>query len=57
MWNRSEVFLICVSSFSNKTDVGHFLVIQIKNKEGDQDRVRLVGLWIKAGFKTAKIGA
>lgn len=34
---------------------GHFLVIQIKKREGDPDGVRLAGLWIKASFKTVKI--
>lgn len=36
---------------------GHFLVIQIKKREGDPDRVRLAGSWIKASFKTVKIKA
>lgn len=32
-------------------------MMQIKRREGDQDRVRLTGLWIKGGFKTAKVAA
>lgn len=31
--------------------------MQIKMREGDQDRVRLTGLRIKGGFKTAKVAA
>lgn len=31
--------------------------MQIKRREGDQDRVRLTGLRIKGGFKTAKVAA
>lgn len=33
------------------------LMMQIKMREGDQDRVRLTGLRIKGGFKTAKVAA
>lgn len=32
-------------------------MVQIKRREGDQDRVRLTGLRIKGSFKTAKVAA
>lgn len=32
-------------------------MMQIKRREGDQDRVRLTGLRIKGGLKTAKVAA
>lgn len=51
---RREAFLTCASSFFKPDWCGH-LVIQIKRREGDQDRVRLAGLWIKAGFRSVKI--